>query len=211
MNAAGMIDAKPEQQNPFVVSLCGPSNAGKSQLAKAAAAQLGPEIASRVPVDYFFVPRPETVSLEVYFSHPLRWDWGLLRERLALPVGTETSTPDVDFVAFKRRADKGGLPLTIRPVMICDAMGPYPQSDLVVLLEVPDEVRRSRVEERDRRWGTVVADRWQHLEDTWRATSKELIPDLVLDGTVPLTTLASNLSQTISALFRESKSTPREK
>lgn len=206
-----MIDANWEQQNPFVVSLCGASSAGKSQLAKATAARLGLEIASRVPADYFFVPRPQTVSLEVYLTQPLRWDWDLLRERLALPVGTVTSTPDVDFVSFQRRADEGGLPLTIRPVMFCDAMEPYPQSDLVLLLEVPAEVRRARLEERDRRWGTVVADRWQHLEDTWRATSKELIPDLVLDGTVPLTTLAGNLGQTISALFRENKPAPREK
>jgi uridine kinase len=211
MEAAGMIDANPEQQNPYVVSLCGPSNAGKSQLAKAVAGELGTAFASRVPADYFLVPRPEMVSLEVYLTQSMRWDWDLLRDRIALPAGTRTSAPDVDFVTFQRRADDGGLPLIIRPVMICDAMEPYPRSDLVVLLEVPHQVRRARVEERDRRWGTVVADRWQHLEDTWRTASKDLIPDLVLDGTAPLGMLASSLSQTISGLFRQNEPAGKEK
>lgn len=196
-----MIDANTEQQNPFVVSLCGPSNAGKSGLAKATAAELGPMVASRVPVDYFFVPRPEMVSLDVFCTCPLQWDWDLLRKRLALLMGTGTSTPDADFDAFQRRADRGGVAFDVRPIMLLDAMAPYPQSDLVVLIDVPEGERLRRVAERDRRWGTRVASRWMHLEETWRHASKGVIPDLVLDGTLPITIEAGNLSQKIRRLF----------
>ena len=195
-----MIDGKPPQQNPFVVSICAPSSAGKSQLAKALVQVLGEEIAARVPVDYFFVPRPEGMSIGQFLATPLQWDWPLLAARLALPTGTFTSTPNADFEAFRRRGDDGGLSFTIRPVMICDAMAPYPESDLVVMLEVPDDVRRTRLADRDRRWGTGVAGRWQHLEVTWHYAPKGLHPDLVLDGTAPLATTASRLGQEIQAV-----------
>lgn len=183
--------------NPLVVSICGPSNAGKSQLAKATAATLGEEVASRVPVDYFFVPRGPDESLAAFHARPMRWDWPLLRQRFALPVGTATSTPDADFDAFRRNAEEGGLPFTIRPVMLCDAMAPVPGSDLVVVLEVPREERQRRIVERDARWGTRVADRMTHLDATWRETSVGLRPDLVLDGTLPLTRLAADLAGVI--------------
>ncbi|HEV2074446.1 MAG TPA: hypothetical protein VGR29_12485 [Thermomicrobiales bacterium] len=196
-----MIDANRKQQNAIVVSLCGPSNAGKSQLAKATVAALGSEVASRVPVDYFFIPRPESVSLDAFFSQPLGWDWDLLRERLALPVGTRTSTPDADFDAFQRRAPDGGPGFTVRPIMLCDAMAPFPQSDLIALIDVSDTQRLRRVAERDLPWGTSVGNRWMHLEETWGNVSKELGPDLVLDGMEPLAVNAGNLCQTISALF----------
>lgn len=181
----------------FVVSICGPSNAGKSQLAKATVQVLGATIASRIPVDYFLVPHSPESSPEAYFSAPMRWDWPLLLSRLALPAGTVTSTPDMDFNTFRRNGDFGGLPFTIRPVMICDAMAPYPESDLVVLLDVPADVRQRRIVERDQRWGTSVAGRWKHLEHAWWDTLQTLTPDLVLEGTRPLDVLAQRLGKVI--------------
>lgn len=205
-----MIDGKRAQQNLLVVSICGPSNAGKSQLAKAVVQELGDEVAARIPVDYFFRPRPESVPRETFLAQPLIWDWPLVADRLTLPIGTMTSTPDADFDAFIRRKDEGGLLFPIRPVMICDAMAAYPGSRLVVMLDVPDDVRRARLEERDRRWGTVVADRWQHLEATWRHASDGLIPDVVLDGTAPLATTAAILGQEIRALLLRNGPVTRE-
>jgi uridine kinase len=210
MSVAGMIDANRKQQNAFVVSICGASNAGKSQLAKATVARLGSGIASRVPVDYFFVPRPESVSLDAFFSQPLRWDWDLLRERLVLPIGTRTSTPDADFDAFQRRAPHGGPEFTVRPIMLCDAMAPFPQFDLVVLIDAPDDERLSRAAERDLRWGTSVGNRWMHLEETWRNASKELVPDLILDGTEPVTVTAEILCRRILAPFAIGRTTSKE-
>lgn len=198
-----MIDGKLRQQNPLVISLCGPSSVGKSRLALALVQQLGDEIASRVPADYFFVPRPALKSYESFLAVPLMWDWSLLASRLALPEGAVTSTPDADFETFRRFGDQGGPTFTIRPVMICDAMAPYPRSDVVVLMEAPTTVRRARLAERDRRWGTRVAHRWQHLERTWLAASVGVEPDIVLDATeLPCVTVASLICKIEPLLWR---------
>lgn len=170
---------------PALVTIYGPAGAGKSELAKAVAARLGDGFACRVPTDHFFVPRQPAEPLERYLARPLAWDWALLRERLALPVGTEATTPDADFATFLRVAETGGRPMPIRPVMIMDAMAPYPDADIVVRVEAPDAVRRARIVERDARWGTRVQERWSHLEATWRAVTAGP-PHLVLDGTRPL-------------------------
>ena len=168
--------------NRYLVTIFGAAGAGKSVLAKAVADTLGNEVAARVPVDYFFLPCGAGEPLERYLARPLEWDWELLGERLALPPGAETTTPDADFGTFTRLSDTGGRPMPIRPVMILDAMAPFPNADLLVRLDVPDAVRRQRIVERDVRWGTRVQDRWDHLEATWRAV-RPGTPHLVIDGT----------------------------
>lgn len=170
---------------PRVVTIVGAAGAGKSTLAKAVANAYGEHAAARVPADYFVLPRMTGESLATFLSRPLAWDWPLLARRLSLPPGSVTSTPDVDFDAFRRRADTGGLPLPIRSVMVIDAMEAYPEADIVVRLDVPADVRRERIASRDARWGTRVQDRWAHLELTWESVTAG-VPDLVLDGTRPL-------------------------
>lgn len=184
------------QPKPFVVTIIGAAGAGKSQLAKATVTELGEHRASRVPTDYFLVPRGDDQSLESFVARPLRYDWALLRAIFHLPVGTQTTTPDVDFEQFTRRDTGNGLRLTVRPVMICDAMAPYPEANLVVRLDVPDEVRLARIAERDIRWGTRVQDRWQHLETTWHEVADATV-DLVMDGREPLATNARRLAAII--------------
>lgn len=159
-------------------------------LAKAVAAALGDGLAARVPADFFLVPRDEAEPLARFLARPLRWDWPLLRERLRLPVGTMSSTPNLDFERFRRLADTGGSSLPIRPVMIVDAMEPYPAADLVVRLDVPAAVRRARIVARDVRWGTRVAERWAQLEASWTACDN-VVSDLALDGERPLLENAS--------------------
>jgi uridine kinase len=181
---------------PYLVTIFGAAGAGKSVLARAVAARLGDDVATRVPTDYFFVPRQPGEPLERYFARPLEWDWALLRERLALPMGSEVRTPDADFETFTRPSETGGLPMSIRPVMILDAMVPYPDADLLVRVDVPDAIRRARIVERDARWGTRVRDRWEHLEATWDAVP-ELIPHLVLDGTRPI---QDNVARLVSVI-----------
>ena len=180
-----------------VVTIYGPAGAGKSQVAKAVAAALGEEVAARVPTDYFLVPRSEGMALAEYHGRSLGWDWALLAARLALPLGTATSTPDVDFEAFVRRAPTGGLAFTVRPVMIVDAMAPFPGANLRVLLEAPDDVRRARIVDRDRRWGTTVSDRWEHLQATWAAARDGVAPDLVLDATRPIADTAARIAEVV--------------
>lgn len=170
---------------PYLVTIFGAAGSGKSMLAKAVADALGNEVAARVPADYFFVPREPDESLASYLGRPLVWDWELLLERLSLPLGTDTTTPDADFEGFTRLAVPGGRPLPIRPVMLIDAMAPFPAADLRVRLDVPATERRTRIVARDERWSTRVRDRWPHLEATWIAVP-EVMPDVILDGTRPL-------------------------
>lgn len=177
MPAGSYIPAK-----PYLVTIFGPAGSGKSGLAKAVAETLGEHVAARVPADYFVAPREPREPLDRFLEQPLKWDWRLLRERLSLPIGTDVTTPDVDFETFTRNAENGGRPLPIRPVMIIDAMAPFPGASLLVRLDVPDTVRRERIALRDKRWGTRVQDRWAHLETTWQAV-QQAPPHLVLDGT----------------------------
>lgn len=184
-----MIDPQPEQPangETFIVSIVGPSASGKSQLARRTAAVLGDGIASRIPTDYFFIPRPAGQSLPVFLRQPLRYDWTLLAHLLGLPIGSVVSTPDADFTGFRRIADSGGRPFTIWPVMIVDAMAAFPAADLLVRLDVPDDVRRARLRERDVRWGSDVSANWTHLEITWRMARDAMrLPDIALDGERP--------------------------
>jgi uridine kinase len=184
----------------IILSICGPSGAGKSQLAKALAAHLGEDRCSRVPTDYYAIPA--TGPLAVYFAQPLRYDWALLARVLALPEGTATSTPNFDFDRFQRVAETGGRPFTVRQVMVLDAMEPYPQSDALVLLRVPDEVRQERISARDLIWNTRVQERFEHLDVTWEH-ARSLMPayDLELDGTEPLDVNAERLAEWLVERF----------
>ena len=148
------------------VTIYAPSGSGKSQLAKATAELLGPDLATRVPTDYFFIPRPVAMPMATFDCLPLGYDWALIASLLALPIGTQVSTPDAEFTTFTRRAETGGLPFVIRPVMLLDAMVPYPHASLRVRIDVPDDVRLHRIRERDVRWGSNVAQRTGHLDAT---------------------------------------------
>jgi uridine kinase len=178
------------------VSICGPAGAGKSQLAKAVAARVGPERCARVPTDYFLVPADG--PLPDYLARPLRYDWDLLALVLALPVGTMTSTPDFDFARFQRLAETGGRPVRVCPLMLVDAMEPYPPSDARLLLRAPDTIRHVRIATRDAVWQTRVRDRWPNLEAAWaHASALTATYDLELDGTQPI---AANAERVVAWL-----------
>ncbi len=179
----------------FCVTIFAPSGCGKSQLAKATAEQLGTDLATRVPTDYFFMPRPAAMPMAKFDCLPLRYDWALIASLLALPIGTQVSTPDAEFTTFTRQADSGGRAFVIRPVMLFDAMVPYPNADLFVRVDVPGSVRLERIQDRDIRWGSNVAQRTGHLDATWKsAQSHSIVPDLVIDGMMPLTENAALLA-----------------
>lgn len=180
----------------ILVTICGPTGSGKSQLANATAAVLGNNYASRVPTDYFLIPRRPDQSIGEFHAAPLAWDWALLHQRLDMRTGSATSTPDMDFETFHRRSDVEGIPFIIRDVMICDAMAPVPGADIVVRIDVPDEERRRRLRERDARWGTRVHDRQDRLDSTWNAVS-DVHPDVVIDGTESLEQNAVHLAGAI--------------
>lgn len=165
-----------------IVSISGPAGTGKSQLALAVAGLLGEDIAARLPMDWFIEPR--ATPMADWLSRPIAYDHEAVREILTAPDGEIRSTPPFDFTTFRHSETSGDRrPVPIRPVMILDAMEPWPGADLSVLVETPVEVRYRRIEERDARWGTTVIDRWGHLELTRRhVASLDHRYDLVLDG-----------------------------
>lgn len=192
------VDQQPPKRRPLIVSIVGPSGAGKSQLAKLTQSVLGDEIATRIPTDDFFVPRPAQLPLAEFLKRPLQYDWDLLRFVLQQPIGTPVETPDADFTGFTRTSNSGGRPFIIRPVMITDAMVRFPGANMLVLLDVPAPVRRERIAARDIRWGAHVLANWEHLEATWDVGRAELPdPDLTLDGTRSLPLNAHALADLI--------------
>jgi uridine kinase len=176
----------------LVVSIAGGGGAGKSQVAKAVVALLGDDIAARVPMDWYLVPR--TVPMEDWLAQPLAWDWGAVEALLTTPAGETRLTPPFDFETFTRSEETGQRQaIPIRLVMVLDAMAPWPAADLAVLLEVPADVRRQRVAARDARWRSSVIDRWERqMEPTWRdIAAGEHRFDLILDGERPIDTNAA--------------------
>jgi len=169
-----------------VVSIAGPAGTGKSQLALATVRLLGEDIAARLPMDWFIEPRAE--PMEVWLQRPLTYDHAAVRALLAAPDGATRLTPPFDFTMFHRSEVSGERKtIPIRPVMVLDAMEPWPGADLTILVETPSEIRYQRIVERDTRWGTSVIDRWNHLELTRRhVESLGHRCDLTLNGELPI-------------------------
>jgi uridine kinase len=180
-----------------VVSIAGGAGSGKSQLALAVVRMLGEDVASRVPMDWYLVPRDAPMA--EWLRRPLAWDHDAVRELLAAPGGETRLTPPFDCRTFQRSEATGERKaIPIRPVMLLDAMEPWPDADLSVLLDASDEVRWQRIAERDVRWRTRVIEKWDTLQMTWeRAAVQPHRYDLVLDGTCPI---EENASRVVAAL-----------
>lgn len=168
------------------ICVTGPAGSGKSTLAKRLE-ELQPDVFARVPVDYFFVPRPPAVTLGAYLAEPLRYDWALLDAALQA-TGPHRSTPDCDFSDFSRRSESGGLPIATAPIAVLDGMRPHPRTELVIMLELDSHEQRRRLMERDHRWGTHLADRGNHLTATFEQGVRDLVrdPDLRLNAADPI-------------------------
>jgi hypothetical protein len=180
-----------------LVCLMGPAAAGKSTLAKELERR-HPESFARVPVDYFFSPRPGGVPFDQYFAQPLEYDWAAVDAALA-STGPRRTTPDCDFDQFTWRSPTGGRPIRRAPIYLLDGMRPHPGCSFLVVLELDATTQHRRLVERDLRWGTRVADRCQHLAMTYAAGLRELPrpPDLRLSGTDTLATNAHAVHQAL--------------
>lgn len=181
----------------MIICLIGPSAAGKSTIAKRLQS-LHPERFARVPVDFFFVPRPPQVSMPDYLSAPFAYDWDAVDQTLN-EVGTRRSTPDCDFDQLVWRSERGGLPIAEAPAYVLDGMRPHPRCDYLVMLDLDPAVQRQRLIARDLRWGTQVAERSSHLAATFEAGCAELPrkPDLRLSAAAEV---EHNANKIISAL-----------
>lgn len=185
------------RQNRAIVSIAGAAGSGKSQLALAVVSLLGDSVASRVPMDYFIVPR--SVPMDEWLLQPLAYDRAAVETVLQLPEASVQMTPSFDFTTFTR-SDASGERKTIpiRPVMILDAMTPWPDADLSVLVETPDAIRYQRILERDSRWRSKVIDRWCHLEICRQhIESLDHRYDVRLDGEMPVADNAQRIVEKV--------------
>lgn len=183
-----------------IVSIAGAAGTGKSQLALAVARLLDDEIAARVPMDYFI--RPRTVPMGAWLTQPLAYDHDAVDAILGAPDGTVRLSPPFDFTTFTRSDISGERKtIPIRPVMVLDAMEPWPDADLSVLVETPQDVRHRRIAERDVRWGSQVIDRWGHLEICRRhIESLDHQYDLTLDGEAPIEENSARIVEAIRSI-----------
>lgn len=188
-------------EDKFIISICGGSGCGKSTIAKELVLQLGEKISSRIPTDYFL---KENIfnSVEEYLARPLEYDWELLEVYLKYGIDTELSSPDFDFVSFKRRNNTGGKIFSIKNIMIIDSMIPYPKSNIFIKIEVPEEVRYQRIIERDQYWNTSVIKYWGN-----HCLTKCVLDDLdieyveILDGRAPAAINAKTIAKYIVSLL----------
>jgi energy-coupling factor transporter ATP-binding protein EcfA2 len=182
-----------------IVCVMGPSAAGKSTLAKHLQTMF-PEQFARVPVDFFFTPRPSEMTLTEYRAVPLNYEWSTL-DRAITAEGDSRSTPDCDFEAMTWRSRTGGLPIAKAPIYVLDGMRPHPHYDVLVMLELDPAEQDRRLRERDARWGTTVAAHKAHLDATYRTGCTETHgrPDMQLNAASGLednaTTIVRNLTR----------------
>ena len=171
-------------KDKIITSICGSAGSGKSELAKKLAKELGSHMALRIPCDYFL----KSVlydSLEEFMATPFKWDWKLLKNFLSHPISTIHSIPDYDFDKYTRLSKEGGIALIIRRYIILDSILPYPESDFIIKLETPAELRMERLKERDKKWNSNVVKNWDKLELTAKQLEGgDLKFNLVLDGSL---------------------------
>ena len=184
-----------------IVSVCGPSGAGKSQLAKALTSSFGEDACARVPADYFIMP--VVGPLDESLNLPIVYDWATMYRTVARPLGEVVSTPRFDFSTFKRSYDGDTRSFVVRPLLIIDAMYPYPCADFVVQLELDASERRQRIIDRDGEWSTRVLDRWEQLVASEAQLRKsEVTPDLILSGGAPIAENVRHVSRAVTAIRR---------
>lgn len=170
-----------KMKDKVIISICGAAGAGKSTLAKKLAEAIGFDMACRIPVDYFLKSYSGEVYDE-YMNTPFKFDWDLLKKVLSAPIGSRCETPDFDFHKLVRKNKTGGIQFTLRRYVILDSM-PCPFADHLIRLDAPEDLRKSRIKERDKRDKTNSYRNWQKME----ITAKELDSgnykyDMVLSG-----------------------------
>lgn len=152
----------------IIISICGPAGAGKSTLAKKLAEAIGYDMACRVPADYY-LKSYNGEPYEEYMNTPFKFDWELMKKTLSVPLGSRCETPDFDFHKLVRKSKTGGIQFTLRRYVILDSM-PCPFADHLIMLDAPEDLRISRIKERDKRDKTNSYRNWQKME----ITAKEL-------------------------------------
>lgn len=188
---------------PLVVAIAGGTASGKSTLADAVAAALGP-VAVSISHDRYYktVPdhirhHPRRVFLHNY-DHPDALDSALLAENLKeLRAGRSVRIPRYDYATST--AVPADIPVEPRPIILVDGILILaeaclrPLFDLSVFVEAPDDVRLLR---RIRRDTTVRGQTLDYVLDQYETSVKPMHDQfvapsvthahLVLNGTRPV-------------------------
>lgn len=168
-------------KDKVIISIYGAAGAGKSTLAKKLAEALGYDMACRVPADYF-LRSYNGEPYEEYMNTPFKVDWELVKKVLTAPIGSRCETPDFDFHKLVRMNRTGGIQFTLRRYVILDSL-PCPFADHLIRIDAPEDLRISRVKERDKRDKTNSYRNWKKMEVTAKELDdKKYKYDLILSG-----------------------------
>lgn len=186
-------------KDKIIISICGAAGSGKSELAKHLAKSIGSHMALRIPCDYF-LKSVQYNSFEEFISVPFKWDWKLLKNFLSHPIGTIHSIPDYDFNKYTRISKTGGITLTIRRYIILDSILPCPESDFIIKIETPNNLRLKRLKERDKKWKSNNVKNWDKFELTAKPlTGGNFKLNLILDGSLEVEENVQNVVESLKS------------
>ncbi len=188
------------QRTRHVIGIAGASGSGKTSLARALVAALGPERSTPLSHDDYYRPLTPAQRAAVHqhdFDAPDALDNALLAAHLdALRRGLDV---DVPVYAFDVHDRVGARPVAARDVIVVDGilLLAVPELravlDLAVFVETPLELCLARRAERDvaergrtvegvhAQWAATVAPAWERHVAPSRAHA-----DVLVDGTQPL-------------------------
>ena len=169
---------------PFVIGVAGGSGSGKSTVTRQVLASIGPEMASVLYQDDYYLDQTHLSPDErrkTNYDHPQAFDWPLMMQHLqALRRGEAVETPTYDFALHNRASTT----VTIQPAPVIVVEGLFALYDeelrkmmsLKIFVDTAADVRFIRrlqrdIAERGRSTENVIA---QYL-DTVRPMHKQFI------------------------------------
>ena len=192
---------------PVVVGIAGGSASGKTTIAHALAARLGPRCVL-VAHDRYYHPAPaEPEATPRNFDHPASLDTDhLIRDLQSLRTGRSTSLPVYDFTREDRlpavhweRVEPCPIVL-VEGILVLAVERLRDELDHRVFVDTPDDIRLVRRVRRDLdHRGRAVHEVLDRYESTVRPMYREFVlpsrdhADLVVDGTCDTETVVSLL------------------
>jgi uridine kinase len=141
----------------FLLGVAGGSGSGKTYFAEALARALGPELATIVYQDNFYIDQSAKFDHDggsVNFDHPDSLDFPCLAEKLkTLKLGQTTEIPIYEFATHKRKQET--LRVEPKKIIIVDGIlifhPPYVRElfDDTIYFDTPEDVRYARRLKRD--------------------------------------------------------------
>lgn len=157
MTATGAAPARRGATAPYVVGLAGGTGSGKTALAQAIAAALGPERATRLSHDAYYRDRPDlddAARAALDFDCPDALDAGLFLEHLqTLRAGGAVCPPRYCFVTHRRIGAEPAVEprevVLVDGILLLHDVRARAALDFKIFLDVPEPVRVARRLARD--------------------------------------------------------------